>query len=270
MEFSLNHLDMREVQRRGFTNLRVTWGLGCEDNGINTTRANIENVWRPEEPVLQESFRANFNIYDIPEILASPCCSQIAVTKELVQKVPKDQFEHHIHWLLKTDLEDGVSGRVWEHMWHYLFLQKAIECPLEYSAYCMLYHICFSSRADYDEFVELHQGREKLQHELEELDKSIEKAERRRDKQKEKDGDDDDEEKRKAREEKYKEVMRTTRVTRKWLEDELWPVQEAIRVRREVAIVRGSVEANRVRVGEGEPVYDDGELVKSLPVPSIV
>jgi hypothetical protein len=40
MQFSLNHLDLREVQRRGFVNLRVTWDIGCSSGTINTTRVN--------------------------------------------------------------------------------------------------------------------------------------------------------------------------------------------------------------------------------------
>jgi hypothetical protein len=60
-----------------------------------------------------QAFRANFNIYDIPEILATPCCSQIAVTKERILSIPREQYQHHIDWLLKTSLPDSISGRTW-------------------------------------------------------------------------------------------------------------------------------------------------------------
>ena len=43
--------------------------------------------------------------------------------------------------------------------------------------------------------------------------------------------------------------------TRQWLEDELQSVKEAIRVRKDVAEVRGAVEANRIT--EGENLYGD-------------
>ncbi|KAH9219848.1 hypothetical protein DL95DRAFT_255849, partial [Leptodontidium sp. 2 PMI_412] len=142
MIFSLNHLDLREVQRRHFLNLRVTWGVGCSTGSINTTRVNEESGTSPEQKEMQEAFRANFNLYDIPEILATPCCSQIAVTKERIRSVPREQYLHHINWLLSTKLKDSISGRTWEHMWQYLFLEKAIDCPLEHKAYCRLYHIC--------------------------------------------------------------------------------------------------------------------------------
>jgi hypothetical protein len=54
-------------------------------------------------------------------------------------------------------------------MWQYLFLQKAIDCPIERKAYCCLYHICFGSREEFDEWIELNQGREKLEEELRKL-----------------------------------------------------------------------------------------------------
>ncbi|PMD40750.1 hypothetical protein L207DRAFT_459511, partial [Hyaloscypha variabilis F] len=162
MVFSLNHLDLREVQRRQFLNLRVTWGLGCSSGSINTTRVNEESGAIPEQKEMQEAFRANFNIYEVPEILATPCCSQIAVTREKIRSVPRKQYQHHINWLLATDLPDNISGRTWEHMWQHLFLQKAIDCPLEHKAYCRLYHICFGGREQYNEWIELEQGRQNL------------------------------------------------------------------------------------------------------------
>ena len=42
---------------------------------------------------------------------------------------------------------------------------------------------------------------------------------------------------------------------KKWLEDELETLKETIRVKKEIAIVRGAVEANRI--AEGENLYGD-------------
>ncbi|CZT48655.1 uncharacterized protein RSE6_09385 [Rhynchosporium secalis] len=252
MIFSLNHLDLREIQRRQFLNLRVTWGLGCSTGAMNTTRVNEESGTSPEQKEMQEAFRANFNLYDIPEILATPCCSQIAVTKERIRSVPREQYLHHIDWLLTTKLKDSISGRTWEHMWQYLFLQKAIDCPLEHKAYCRLYHICFGGPEEYSEWIELNQGRQKLSRELQKILKPPVPEKK---KVKDKDG--------KMVEEKVKVVPLTDaekkaqETTKKWLEAELRIVEEAIRVRREVAVVRGSVEAHRL--AEGQNLYADKE-----------
>jgi hypothetical protein len=264
MVFSLNHLDLREVQRRGFLNLRVTWGIGCSSGSINTTRVNEESGNIPEQKEMQEAFRANFNLYEIPEILATPCCSQIAVTKQLIRNVPRAQYQHHINWLLETKLPDNISGRTWEHMWQYLFQQKALDCPLEHKAYCRLYHICFGGREEYDEWIELVQGRQKLENELKKMDteeKEKEKKEKARQKaiedEKKKNGGNLPKDQKPELEEKPKnESAEKARLKmKKWLEEELVVVKEEIRVRREVAVVRGAVEAHRI--AEGENLYGD-------------
>jgi hypothetical protein len=112
-------------------------------------------------------------------------------------------------------------------MWQHLFLKKAIDCPIEHKAYCRLYHICFGGREQYEEWIELMQGREHLEEELENLDSEAAGL---------------------RAEEEW---------TRKWLERELGAIKEAIRVRKEVAMVRGAVEANRF--AEGENLYGDEE-----------
>jgi hypothetical protein len=59
--FSLNHLDLREVQRRQFLNLRVTWGVGCISGSINTTRVNEESGNAPEQKEMQEVPNFSYN-----------------------------------------------------------------------------------------------------------------------------------------------------------------------------------------------------------------
>lgn len=167
--------------------------------------------------------------------------------------MPREQYQHHISWLLKTELPDNISGRTWEHMWQHLFLQKAIDCPIEHKAYCRLYHICFGGREQYEEWIELMQGRERLETELGVLETHEGLANAK------------EEEQRKEQEEARKngqevliadnERKKIQAGTRKWLEGELAIIREAIRVRREVAIVRGAVEANRIV--EGDALYGD-------------
>ncbi|KAG4438833.1 hypothetical protein IFR05_005673 [Cadophora sp. M221] len=162
--------------------------------------------------------------------------------------VPREQYHHHINWLLSTKFKDSISGRTWEHMWQYLFLEKAIDCPLEHKAYCRLYHICFGGREEYDEWIELNQGRQKLEKELDTLIKGPEKK-------KDKDGKEVEEKEVVVLTETEKKAKETMKIS---LEKELRTVKEAIRVRKEVAVVRGSVDANRV--AEGQNLYvDEGE-----------
>ncbi|KAA8563992.1 hypothetical protein EYC84_011991 [Monilinia fructicola] len=61
-------------------------------------------------------------------------------------------------------------------MWHYLFLHKTIDCPIEHLAYCRLYHICFGGKEAYEEWIGLNKGRERLERELKKLDKANKKG----------------------------------------------------------------------------------------------
>ena len=135
-------------------------------------------------------------------------------------------------------------------MWQHLFLQKAIDCPLEHKAYCRLYHICFGGREQYDEWIELEQGRHNLENEVRKLD-WMEHGTEKQGKHREEDAKNSEQETLND----GKVAAKAKARTRKWLESELTSIKEAIRVIREVAVVRGAVEANRM--SEGESLYGD-------------
>ncbi|ESZ92636.1 hypothetical protein SBOR_6970 [Sclerotinia borealis F-4128] len=217
---------------------------GCS-TVLNTTAGEKSPAGIPEQRVMQDSFRANFDIYDIPESLASPCCSQIVVVREVIQAVPRTQYNRHIEWLLKTDLKDNLSGRVWEHMWHYLFLHKTIDCPIEHLAYCRLYHICFGGKEAYEEWVGLNEGRESLERELKKLDEAAkdEKGKGKSNKNSTKGSDKSSE---------SNSIKKAKEATRKSLMEQVSSLKEIIRIQKEVAVARGLVEANRDAEGDVE------------------
>ncbi|KAI1467838.1 uncharacterized protein F4812DRAFT_378274 [Daldinia caldariorum] len=139
--FALSHLDLNQVMQAQYFNLRVSWDNACPD-WINTTNSEY-NDEKQEESFMRQAFIENFSTNDVPEILAGPCCSQFAVTREAVRRHPKTQYQRNLAWLMKTDLSDFLSGRVWEHMWQYLFKGEAVDCPIEWKSYCRMYHICY-------------------------------------------------------------------------------------------------------------------------------
>ncbi|KAB5542774.1 hypothetical protein GE09DRAFT_1175405 [Coniochaeta sp. 2T2.1] len=153
MLFTLSQLDLDVVQCRQYANLRVSWTEACPD-WINTTKTP-EEAAKKEEPYMHSALVANFGMPDneVPEIMAGPCCSQFAVTREAVQKNSRQQYKRSIDWIVDTSLSDYISGRTWEHMWPYLFKRQAIDCPSEWEVYCAMYHVCFEDRdapADYN------------------------------------------------------------------------------------------------------------------------
>ncbi|OTA98617.1 hypothetical protein M426DRAFT_37751, partial [Hypoxylon sp. CI-4A] len=140
--FALSHLDFEQVIRRKYFNLRVAWENACPD-WINTTKTLTDSN-KQEEPFMYNAFKENFDTSEeVPEILATPCCSQFAATKDAIMRHPKSQYRKNMDWLINTELVDYISGRVWEHLWQFLFKGEAVDCVVEWQAYCRMYHVCF-------------------------------------------------------------------------------------------------------------------------------
>lgn len=165
LSFAVSHLDMLEVKKRGYANLRVSWENACPD-WINTTISDRDDL-KMEERYTRDAFLANFGStsesqLEVPEILAQPCCSQFPVTKEAIRSVPREHYEHFIHWLETAAMSDAILGRTWEYMFQWLFAKKAVDCPVEWKAYCSMYHICFNNRREYEEPMNLDNKRAEL------------------------------------------------------------------------------------------------------------
>jgi len=149
---AIEHLDLEEVRRRKYVNLKIGHMNGCPA-WINTTISFGSPGYNPlklEEPYVKTTFEENFGGQEVPEIFASPCCSQFAVAKDAIRRNPRAQYKEHVQRLLRQTLDDHISGRVWEHLWQYIFLGKAVECPNEHKTLCSQYHICFQSSADFE------------------------------------------------------------------------------------------------------------------------
>lgn len=167
MAFTLSHLDLEVVQTRQYANLRVSWTQACPA-WIDTTKTP-EQALKQEEPHMHSAFVENFGMSDteVPFILAGPCCSQFAVTREAVLRNPRHQYKRSMDWLVGTSLSDYISGRIWEHMWPYLFMREAIDCPLEWKVYCAMYHVCFEDRDGPSEYNRLWNEKDALKENME-------------------------------------------------------------------------------------------------------
>lgn len=150
--YALNNLDLAHVMRRQYVNLRISWDNACPD-WMNTTISQFSEEYDPElkaeEPFMKYSFETIFPNETIPEILSQPCCSQFAVTREAIRSVPRAHYNASIAWLKDTYLPDTLSGRIWEHLWQYLFLRKEVDCPDDRIALCATYRICFEEEQDW-------------------------------------------------------------------------------------------------------------------------
>lgn len=84
--------------------------------------------------------------------------------------MPRERYVAFREWLLKTALDDRLSGRVWEYLWQYVFGGVEEYCPDEYSCYCEGYGVCFGGdREEYFRFFNLRGKSREIQAEIEKL-----------------------------------------------------------------------------------------------------
>ena len=63
---------------------------------------------------------------NVPQVVGVACCSQFAVSRNQVLRRPKTDYQHFLKWLMDTDLNDDISGRIFEYMWHIIFGKNAV------------------------------------------------------------------------------------------------------------------------------------------------
>lgn len=139
------------VYKKGYTNLRCQHDPGCPAR-IRPALANEQyNPDVPEAVVIGDTWKTLFLEEAMPAALAQPCCSQFAVSAEAIRQVPLMDYVAYRRWLMETDLDDNLSGRVWEYLWQWIFTGQAEDCPNERVCYCEGYGVCLESE-EYEEF----------------------------------------------------------------------------------------------------------------------
>jgi hypothetical protein len=133
------------VLEHGYANLRCLHNPGCPAE-VRPFRGPYEEgeEHKPHEQAMAASWIELFggDNSSVPEVLATPCCSQFAVSRSQILARPKQEYEHFRDWLLKTELDDFTSGRVFEYLWHVIFGGEAVHCPNQNSCYCDQYGRC--------------------------------------------------------------------------------------------------------------------------------
>ncbi|KAI9719342.1 MAG: hypothetical protein M1828_006243 [Chrysothrix sp. TS-e1954] len=154
----VNRLSPERVIREGYMSMRCDWEPGCPD-WMHPGETN-EDISRPEEVLIAKAWAELFPLEPVPDLLASPCCAQFAVSQDRILSIPLSTFIFYRDWLLRTPLKDFVSGRVWEYLWQYVFTGSAFFCPKEHVCYCDGYGICFGGHDQFKEWYELKKVRD--------------------------------------------------------------------------------------------------------------
>lgn len=161
----ITRLSSERVVREGYMNLRCHWNPGCPD-WIHPGHVEVDGE-KKEERELARVWSELFPLDPIPQILAQPCCGQFALSRERVHAIPKTKFSFYRDWLMRTDLPNYLSGRVWEYLWQYIFTGKNAFCPDQHVCYCDGYGVCFENEQAFDHWFELRWKTDDLERELE-------------------------------------------------------------------------------------------------------
>ncbi|KAL4977676.1 hypothetical protein BDW66DRAFT_158761 [Aspergillus desertorum] len=134
---SVRSLQIDFVQRNGYANLRCQETPGCPDE-IRPFR-DPPRPGKIAEKYYADAWKALFGNTDVPEIVAAPCCSQFAVSRDQVLKRPLSDYQRYYNWVLTNDLPDDITSRIMEYTWHIIFGQDAVYCPDVFQCYQDVY-----------------------------------------------------------------------------------------------------------------------------------
>lgn len=138
----LKRLRLPHVRNRGYVALRCTWMMGCPAELHPTSPTRGPDDRSQNEAAYGPVFALFFPDKPIPDTIGAHCSSQFAVSREAILSHPKEFYEKIRAWLLKTELEDQISGRIIEYMWHVIFGMPAVDCQDAGECFCETFGLC--------------------------------------------------------------------------------------------------------------------------------
>ena len=128
----IQNVRLSAVDRLGYISLRCDWYPSCPAE-LRLVHHDSK-VWGPgvhrqdaEDAISGGAWQAFFPNTSMPETIASQCCAQFIVTRQAIQRHTKGDYIRMRQWLLETDLEDDISGRVLEKLWAYIMTGREVK-----------------------------------------------------------------------------------------------------------------------------------------------
>jgi hypothetical protein len=161
---TIRRLNDAHVARKGYFNTRCHHDPGCPDwLHIDRPKAEWDLVKKNEERFFtSQVWRELHPFAPLPTAISQPCCAQFAVSRERIRAHPRSEYVRYRNWLLWTDLEDQISGRIMEYTWQYIFTGQSELCPPEHECYCDGYGICHGGEAELHNWLQMLRQREIL------------------------------------------------------------------------------------------------------------
>jgi hypothetical protein len=123
---AIRSLNLDYVQRTGFANLRCMLGPGCPAEIMPFREEWESDPLRPQERAMAGAWKELFRSENVPQIIATPCCAQFAVSRDQVSKRERAEYMRFATWLMDTSYNDFTSGRVFEYLWHVIFGREPV------------------------------------------------------------------------------------------------------------------------------------------------
>ncbi|CBX98751.1 predicted protein [Plenodomus lingam JN3] len=138
----LRRFQLPYLESEGYVNIRCAWTLGCpreikpyEEEGEHRAAVHAGGSYKM-------AFEQLFPGVKVPRYVGVSCCAQFAATKEKIRERPVEDYKRWRRWVLETDLEDSLSGRVLEYSWHMMFGKPPVHCPRAEDCYCKTFGLC--------------------------------------------------------------------------------------------------------------------------------
>lgn len=138
----LKRLRLPHVQERGYVALRCSWTMGCPAELHPTKPSSATDDRSQNEQAYASVFKHLFPGEPVPEAVGAHCSSQFAVSRDRIHAHPKAKYEEIREWLMETELDDQISGRVIEYMWHIIFGMPAVDCQDAGECFCQTFGLC--------------------------------------------------------------------------------------------------------------------------------
>jgi hypothetical protein len=174
----IKRLSSERVQRQGYMNMRCHWTPGCPE-WIHPGQIEPDKD-KLEQALMAEAWAELFPLKPIPKVLAQPCCSQFALSRDKIRELPRETYSLFRDWLLRSEHRDSMSGRIFEYLWQVIFTDQSTFCPNQRTCYCDGFGVCFESEETFDKWFEIRYQLKSAEEELREWHNKADEIERYR------------------------------------------------------------------------------------------